>query len=230
MLPEWVQDCWELCQKQIIKADSEKYHKKYKVPLFHDIGFTSTGIVDKQKDEIAKLIKKHGGKFFNSFKSENIDILILERNQTSSEKFKAAIKCKKNCLTPKWIIDSVANGYALPIANYRVEADRRPKLLISTPEIDLTTQPSFNCTNISAIDCNSSVNETIVRKNSILVGSDESVTLNNSYKVILANMTVKQAKEAGPFLDGCNVRNLFFFHWRYFNSCLSYVSDLSMWF
>lgn len=197
LLPEWVLDCWNLCQQRLINAATDELHEKYRILLFNNIGITTTGIVGTRRDKLSTLIKENGGKFHGTFKSELIDILILDRSQTNSEKYKAAIKCKKNCLTPEWITDSVAKGYALPVAKYRVDVDHSPKIQISTPIKDLTTQPSFSgdCTGISEISCNVTVNETVIANKEP----------SKSYKVLLANIQIKQAKAAGPFLDGCNV-------------------------
>lgn len=183
------------------------------MPLFHNISVTTTGLVGSRRDRLSALIKENGGKYYGSFKSEIIDILILDRSQKHSEKFKAAMKCKKNCLTPEWITDSVAKGYALPIAEYRVDEDLTPKLQISTPNRDITTQPSFSgdCTGLSEISCNVdnlTINETMVGRSKSTVHKDSSE--HKEYKVLLANLTVKQAKAAGPFLDGCNVSFLYF--------------------
>lgn len=210
LLPQWVSDCWDLCQKRLINAATDELHKKYKIPLFNNISVTTTGIVGTRRDKLIKLIKDNGGKYHGTFKSDLIDILILDRSQTSSEKFKAAIKCKKNCLTPEWITDSVAKGFALPVADYRVDEDLSPQLQISTPNKDLTTQPSFigDCTGISEISCNVTVNETVLGQS--VVNKESSNVVQKSYKVLLANIQVKQAKAAGPFLDGCNVSFLTF--------------------
>lgn len=208
LLPEWVFDCWKLCQKRLINAATDELHEKYKVPLFNNINVTTTGIVGARRDKLSSILKENGGKYHGTFKSELIDILILDRTQTRSEKFKAAIRCKKNCLTPEWITDSVAKGYALPVAEYRVDGDQSPKLQISTPNKDLTAQPSFSgdCTSISEISCNvTTVNETVIGPSKSITNTESSSGVQKSYKVILANIQVKQAKEAGPFLDGCNV-------------------------
>lgn len=211
LLPEWVSDCWNLCQNRLINAATDELHEKYKIPLFNNIIFTTTGIVGTRRDKLTKLIKDNGGKYHRTFKSELTDILILDRTETSSEKFRAAIKCKKNCLTPEWITQSVAKGFALPIADYRVDKDHAPQLQISTPIKDLTTQPSFSgdCTGISEISCNETVNETVLGQS--VVNKESTNVAQKSYKIILANIQVKQAKAAGPFLDGCNVSFLSIF-------------------
>lgn len=207
LLPEWVFDCWNQCQKRLINASTDELHEKYKIPLFNKMNVTTTGIVGVRRDKLSTLLKENGGKFHSTFKSETTDILILDRSETHSEKFRAAIKCKKYCLTPEWITDSVAKGHALPVAEYRVDQDHTPMLKISTPNKDLTMQPSFSgdCTSISEISCNVTVNETVIGRSMPIANKESSKGVHESYKVLLANIQVKQAKAAGPFLDGCNV-------------------------
>lgn len=82
------------------------------------------------------------------------------------------------CLTPEWISESVAKGYALPIDAYRLEVPAelaRNKLLVSTPTKRLglaSNESAFNadCTNLSEIVGNVTINESVLVGNAKLKG------------------------------------------------------------
>lgn len=172
--PDWVHSLWE----QSVRGDLEAtitidtLNDRFRVPIFNKLGISSTGILGAKKTQLVKLIESNGGKFFGAFKSELIDVLIATAEHTSSDKFRAAVKCRKMCLTPEWITESVAKGYALPIDPFRLEvpaALARKQLLVSTPTKRLAppNESAFNadCTNLSEIIGNITVNESVAVAN-----------------------------------------------------------------
>lgn len=167
--PEWVHYLWEQsCRGEVDAKIITELDDRFRVPIFNKIGISSTGITGTKKTQLVKLIEANGGKFFGAFKSELIDVLIATAEHTSSDKFRAAIKCRKMCLTPEWITESVAKGYALPIGDYRLEVPAelaRNKLLVSTPtKRQVPNESAFNadCTNLSEIVGNITVNESVL--------------------------------------------------------------------
>ncbi|CAO1338865.1 unnamed protein product [Diamesa serratosioi] len=205
--PDWVFKCWERSQKSNITATDESF-KLYKIPIFYNLCITSTGLLGRDRTKIKNHVEDNGGKYIGAFKSESIDILILDRNKTENEKFIAAIRFKKECLTPQWIYDSVIEGYALNVETYKVNG----LLKASTPTKNRNQSlPSFNpnCSNLSDISrigsiplCPSSVN--IDETQLSARGSTSCVPL-SSYKKSLNRLNVELAKRAGNVLDGYNV-------------------------
>lgn len=171
--PDWVYHLWEQsCRGDPLDASTlSELDARFRVPIFNKLGISSTGISGAKKTQLTKLIESNGGKFFGAFKSELIDVLIATEEHTASDKFRAAIKCRKMCLTPEWIIESVSKGYALPIEAYRLEVPSsssslgRKKLLGSTPtkHHSAVNESAFNadCTNLSEIIGNITVNESV---------------------------------------------------------------------
>ncbi|XP_055372512.1 DNA topoisomerase 2-binding protein 1 [Condylostylus longicornis] len=221
MLPEWVTAVWEKSKNESISA-TDAHFDKYKLPIFYAVNITTTGLSGEIRDKIMKLVTDNGGIFQRTFKSTQTDILLTVRECAHSEKFKAAVKCKKDVLKPDWVFDSVAKGYALPIVNYRVKS-----LKISTPTKIDNSIPDFvgNFTQLSDISRVESLgNQHIENEMSICSNASvESVLLNDRstranheakktaaadkklYKKILCSINTQQAKRAGNFLDGCSI-------------------------
>ncbi|XP_055550618.1 DNA topoisomerase 2-binding protein 1-A [Wyeomyia smithii] len=228
MHPSWVQDVWEQSQCKMINATDSTFDKHI-LPVFYSLTLTSTGLTTQKRNQIKQLIEENGGRYIGAFKSEHTDILILEKSSVGSAKFQAAVRCKKECLTPSWVIDSVQKGYALPIANYEVR-----RIKASTPTKDdagTISSMDFNpdCTQLSMISHQTSrnltVNESIAsmasmahtgtrptRSSAVKLPEKEEiqpamtdVNQRHNYHEILAKITLPQAKKSGPFLDGCNI-------------------------
>lgn len=158
----WVQAAWESCQTS--NAHASTLDAKHKIPIFYGLSFTSSGL--SEKDKIKSMIEENGGTYYGAYKSDCIDILLTQRQHTNSEKFKAAVNGNKDCLTPDWITDSIKKGYALPIAGYKINSGRGRKISKSTPvkETGAKSDESHflgDCTNISEIVSNLTVNETV---------------------------------------------------------------------
>lgn len=223
--PDWTRRLWQLSQSDdvVLSADGDnayarQLYEEHRIPIFHQLGITSTGISVALRTQLKALVEANGGIYHGSFKSELIQILMVTRSQTGSDKFKAAVKCRKTCLTPEWFTDSVERGYALPIEEYRVvgpepASSAHPKPITgSTPtKAHAPNESAFNadCTNLSDIMGNVTVNEsrmsTTGRPSTSAGQPVHGSRVDNSYKVVLANINAQHAKKSGAFLDGCNV-------------------------
>lgn len=225
MHPDWVKDVWDQSQQKMISA-TDSVFSKYALPVFYSLTITSTGLSTQKRNQIKQLIEDNGGKYIGAFKSEITDILILEKNSVGSAKFQGAIRCKKECLSPAWIMDSVEAGYALPVAKYEIRGIKS-----STPTKDdagQLTAGEFNpdCTQLSMISHTNSrnftVNESMMSstvsqaqgKGGGRVSTGEGPALprkasaadqQKKYREVLAQISLSQAKKAGPFLDGCKI-------------------------
>ncbi|XP_050068069.1 DNA topoisomerase 2-binding protein 1-A [Anopheles maculipalpis] len=225
MHPDWVNAVWEESQRRDLHATEPGMIERYRLPVFFALTITSTGLTAVRKNEIKSLIESNGGNYVGSFKSETTDILILEKTGTDSAKFRGAVRCNKECLTPEWIVDSVASGYVLPVREYEVKSlkastptkDNEQSIVASGTVGVRMSGGQFNpdCTQLSEIShANfSSRNETI--NDSVMSGAGDANPPTTSgvqrpagsqrYREVLARMTVQQAKKAGPVLDGCSV-------------------------
>ncbi|XP_052869521.1 DNA topoisomerase 2-binding protein 1 [Anopheles cruzii] len=220
--PDWVQDVWEVSQQRSVHGSDVQFLERHRLPVFHSLTISSTGLTVARRNEIKQLIESNGGHYVGAFKPEVTDILLLDKTGTGSAKFQAAVCFKKECLTPDWILDSVTHGYALPIKEYEVRS-----LKASTPtkadnnpgpgRVSSVTSRDFNpdCTELSEISHvnvssrNMTINESIMSvggdKGTPTVATAPRSVAHHRYRELLARMTVQQAKKAGPVLDGCSV-------------------------
>ncbi|EDS34036.1 DNA topoisomerase 2-binding protein 1 [Culex quinquefasciatus] len=210
MHPAWVRDVWEQSLKKMVYGTDAEF-AKHALPIFYSLTITSTGLTLGKRTQIKKLIEENGGKYIGAFKSELTDILILEKDHTGSDKFRGAVRCKKECLTPAWIVDSVEKGYALPTGPYEVKSIKS-----STPTKDDSSR-DFNpdSTQLSMISHGNSRNFSTINESVMSMTSNSSmvpalpqppvVSSKPKYKDSLAKINVQLAKKAGLFLDGCNI-------------------------
>ncbi|KAH8295543.1 hypothetical protein KR044_004903, partial [Drosophila immigrans] len=219
---DWVQRVWETGSI----ADQEKY----RLPTFFGANITCSGLEAARKEEVMRLVNENGGNYHRAFRSQQVDIVITEQSKTDSEKYKAAVRFKKDILLPEWILESAARGYALPTKQYEV----RPRKQMSTPtkrtgaqEVNQTTDQLSDLSCISFVSgsgrrmCsdNTTLNETLSSNagGGASAGSTaakqllKQATTNSSnakqphYQQTLAEICPRQAKQAGSFLDGCCV-------------------------
>ncbi|XP_058061785.1 DNA topoisomerase 2-binding protein 1-A [Anopheles bellator] len=219
--PDWVQDVWEISQQRSVHGSDVQFLERHRLPVFHSLTISSTGLTVARRNEIKQLIESNGGHYVGAFKPEVTDILILDKVGTGSAKFQAAVCFKKECLTPEWIFDSVTHGYALPIKEYEVRSLKAstPTKALNNPgagRVSSVTSRDFNpdCTELSEIShVNVSSRNLTINESIMSVGGDKGTpiaatatrSVANRYRELLARMTVQQAKKAGPVLDGCSV-------------------------
>ncbi|XP_067639811.1 DNA topoisomerase 2-binding protein 1-A [Eurosta solidaginis] len=124
---DWVQRVWERSCVENVAATDEEFDK-YKLPIFFGTNITCTGLETDKKNEVMRLVNENGGTYHCAFRSALVDIVITERSNTNSDKYKAAVRYKKEILCPEWIFDSAEKGFALPTKGYQVKS-----LKVSTP-------------------------------------------------------------------------------------------------
>lgn len=208
LMPEWIQAVWEASKVRAVRGDEFAF-EKYRLPVFYNLNITSTNLTPSVRNEMRQAIEANGGKYAGAFRSEETDILILERDKTSSEKFRSAQTYKKDCLTPDWVRSSIQQGYAVAFKNFRVLGSVRS----STPtrashEVAEFAPNSTQMSEISAIDHSKLkvVNETVASTSSESTRTTRSSKRTNpTYQHVMDKIPFDKVKRAGPFLDGCKV-------------------------
>lgn len=109
---DWINDVWHKSFKENIVGTSSEFDK-FKLPIFFNLNVTSSGLSVADRNNVKQLIESNGGKYHGSFKSEIVNVLIVDKSNTDSLKFKAAVRFKKHCLTVDYVLDSVEQGYAV---------------------------------------------------------------------------------------------------------------------
>ena len=212
MHTDWVQDVWQKSKiSGSIVATSTEYDK-YKLPVFFNLNVCSSGLTSVERHSVKSMIEENGGKYDGSFKSEIVDILIVDKAQTDSAKFKAAVRYKKECLTIDWVKDSIDQGYALNTSDPKYQVIG---LKVSTPT---KNDKSVNIADFHGDQtnvCNISRISHITTMSNCDINESVRSTRSNfavpqfKYKHQIAQLSVSEAKLAGLFLDGCNVSGIF---------------------
>ncbi|KAJ6644278.1 DNA topoisomerase 2-binding protein 1 [Pseudolycoriella hygida] len=198
----WIDELWKLSKTGDESYTTDDFYQRFKVPIFYKLVITSSGISEADKKLITKLVKNNGGTFAGSFKSKETDILITQPNQIKSDKFKAAVKCRKECLLVDWIKDSVTKGYALPFVSYRIfTRQSTQKVMNSTAVFNKSIKPSAFCGDESQLSgiYNVSIAETIKGP------TPTKKTTEKDYKQILKTIDMNAVKSAEGCLDGCTI-------------------------
>lgn len=147
VLPEWIYHVWENSMNPSFNPN--ECVDQFKIPIFHNLNVTVTNLSRERKMKVKNLIQENGGTFHSCYDPKITNILISEINNTSSEKFKAAMKQKKICLTPEWIFESVKKGIALPMNDYLVK--KSATVLNSTVKPSAAENLMFDCSVLSEI-------------------------------------------------------------------------------
>ena len=210
MHPDWIKQVWSKCQNNdlIVQADHEQF-ETFKLPALFQLCITSTGLKTFDRNQMKTLVEENGGSYNSSF-TNKVDFLIMDKQSIGSDKFKAAKKTKKICLTPNWVYTSVEKGFAVPYADFEIhDPNEKTKQEIknSTPTKKTNvTVSGFNPDNTQLSDISRitmfnpdfSLSETRASTRA----STRPSTSDPGYKAVLTKITLPAAKKAGSVLDG----------------------------
>lgn len=214
MQTKWIDEVWKRNADQFVPATDPQFDA-FKLPVFYNLNVACTLLTPEEKAMVERLVPANGGVFYRTFKPLVVNLLVVNENGKTSDKFRAACKHKKDCVLPKWIEDSVKAGFALPFAGYEVT----PEVRVSTPNKDRVQNPEFSVSHIQGSSGNTTVNESMasVRSKNLSMISEfqgqvaspsapnSNVITDDYYKESMKGLNVTLAKRAGCFLDGCNV-------------------------
>ncbi|KAK0078812.1 hypothetical protein PV325_002080 [Microctonus aethiopoides] len=203
---EWIKAVWNANLTEFTLANDPSFDK-YKCSTFMNLIVTASNLPKRQKEEAKKLINENGGEFMGPLDGTKVKVVLAPDNSSLSEKIKFALQNNIACLKFEWVIKSVNAGYALPFNNYLITP--APRALCSTPENGSThiIHSSLNFSAISNIpnDNNRNFIEESM-SNTISINRDNIIDHNISpYVSIVERLDIREAKLAGPFLDGCSI-------------------------
>ncbi|XP_012272472.1 DNA topoisomerase 2-binding protein 1-B isoform X3 [Orussus abietinus] len=203
---EWVHAVWEANMKEFVSANNSVFDK-YKCPVFKNLIVTSTALLKNKKEEIKHLINSNGGEFMGALDGSKVRIVLAPEKCPPSDKLKYAMQNNIACLQMEWVYESVSIGYALPFTKYLITSTKA----CSTPE-RTGAHETLNFSSISAISISGDLNpnrvvdETMMTTMRSMSSHTEVVQQDQtSYIPVLERLNLKEAKLAGPFLDGCNI-------------------------
>lgn len=76
MNEDWVTKVWDLSKSDDNSYLTDDFFQTYKMPIFHNLVITSTGISEANKNEITSLINNNGGTYTGSFKVKFLFIFL----------------------------------------------------------------------------------------------------------------------------------------------------------
>ncbi|XP_048004135.1 DNA topoisomerase 2-binding protein 1-A-like isoform X2 [Leguminivora glycinivorella] len=203
MKDTWVTAVWDTSLKQDINGASPEFNT-HRLPPFANLQITTSGLNSNDKKLIMKLVNANGGDFSRVFLSQTTDVLVLTKDSTSSEKYKAAIEFGKVCVTPHWVKDSAALGFALPVSRYKVTSTTTSSPVRDGPVPDM----SLNLTRITKEGKPSNfVDESKMADSMMLSGTakfqdSKRVSGGDEIQKAFEAFDVAAIKKAGPIFDG----------------------------
>ncbi|CRK87722.1 CLUMA_CG001512, isoform A [Clunio marinus] len=212
MHPNWVTSVWDKTRKtnENILATEEMFDK-HKLPIFYELFVATTGMKLPERNNIKALIEENGGHYEAVF-TKKVDLLFMREDSIGSEKFKAARKLMKKCLSPDWIMDSLKNNYAMPFDEYELGTSNKPKASTPKKNPDMTAAPFLDndCTNLSNISAMTTRSCRELNINETRCSTISSVSRKSpmsplpEYKKVLSKISLPAAKKVGIVLDGFN--------------------------
>lgn len=194
---EWIHHIWNKWKKNplnVPKADSSQYDV-FKLPPLFDLKISLTGISNKKKrEEISSLIEENGGKYEEIFKSNENDVLLMDKLDPENSKFKLATKCKIPVVNVNWVLESVKSGYALSHKDFVFK-----RLKSHDSSSSSSVSMSESSVNISA-DSKKDEKMTTIEETSRRQKS--TVLLDKTNENFLTSFEIRQAKALGHILDG----------------------------
>ncbi|KAJ8920478.1 hypothetical protein NQ315_005346 [Exocentrus adspersus] len=214
MCSSWIEAVWETSQSTNVHANDKEFEEHKCLP-FQNLNICCTGLLDVQRKELERVIKKNGGKYSAKLRLTEADFLVCAGVEGSmSEKYKAARK-RSNiyCVDISWVTESVAKGYSLPHHLFPV------KKATSTPtkggqylNPDFSILSAISIANISSekAGVDSTVNATLRNSPAGFASpkpgpSKRKGNLKEDYGQLVDSLDIKKAKKAGQYLDGCSV-------------------------
>lgn len=176
MLPSWVDIVWDECAEREVHADEAKF-LKYKCPIFKNFTICASGLSGSQKEEIKRLVESNGGTYNGTFNAELTTHLVTD--EAKGEKYKSAKHHNIFIVTTKWIFDSCATSYCLPVKDYPLSestnaqtstpSDNNRRIARRIPlkdEIDISVIADRSATNIRNV-VNDTENSTMISQANI---------------------------------------------------------------
>lgn len=199
---------WKKTQNlSMIVRGNDSQFDVYKLPIFFNLCITSTGLKTPDRNEIKAIVEDNGGRYNLSFTSA-VDILIMEKESIGCQKFNAAVKLKKLCLSTAWIFDSLNNGYAMPVESYTLGKTRAAAASTPTKVSDVNlTITKFNPDNTQLSD----ISRATIYKKDISLNETGTTSASSSRLSTVPSIvqgfkqTLIDAKNVGSVLDGYNI-------------------------
>lgn len=150
MHTSFIEELWKLSQEFdfVMKPD---IIDKFRLKIFNNLVFSSTGLGSEEKKDIIKIIEDNGGEYSHMFRTATVKVLLMKQKDIGCVKYKASTKHSILCVDPSWVIDSLAASYALNTEDYLISKQGKIKSSTPTKNTSALGKFSFDNTVISDI-------------------------------------------------------------------------------
>ncbi|KAK0423222.1 hypothetical protein QR680_008033 [Steinernema hermaphroditum] len=134
MKKDWIDEAWK---RPLVDMTSPEVIEYFNLPIFSKLVITVSGLSIDARNEVSRLIERHGGKYSGEMKRGRCTHLVADK--TSGDKFRRAKQWDIKIVTTKWIQKCSIKGvrlderHFLPGSAMRSTSRKSPGLSVSSP-------------------------------------------------------------------------------------------------
>ena len=143
VLPSWVDKAWQQVQTEFqFDATDEKFVDNHRCPILKGCSICVSGLNGRRKEEIKRLVEKHGGVYSAELQLKVTTHLLIEN--PTGQKYQFALRWSVHCVKPDWLHDCINAGCWIEETPYLVKGDkdlnstRMSNVTLSTTTVDAT--------------------------------------------------------------------------------------------
>ena len=122
VLPSWVEEAWQQMDTEYqLDGTDLKFVDKHRCPILKGCSICVSGLNGRRKDEIKRLVEKHGGIYLPELKLKGTTHLLIEK--PTGRKFHFALRWSVHCVQPDWLYDCINAGSWIEESPYLVKPD-----------------------------------------------------------------------------------------------------------
>ena len=154
VLPSWVEDAWQQMDTEYqLDGTDLKFVHKHRCPIFKGCSICVSGLSERRKDEIKRLVEEHGGFYSPELKLKGSTHLLIEK--PTGKKFNYALRWSVHCVQPNWLYDCINAESWIEESPYIVKPDNDTNCTggsnatLSTTTVDATMNSTSLGCNVS---------------------------------------------------------------------------------
>lgn len=154
VLPSWAEEAWQHMQNEHqFDGTDAKFVDEHRCPILKGCSICVSGLDARRKEEIKRLVEKHGGIYLADLHLKRTTHLLIEK--PTGQKYDFALRWSVHCVQPDWLYDCINAGCWLDEREYLV-----------TPDSDLNSTSKSNGT-LSATTVDATMNNTTISSSEV---------------------------------------------------------------
>ena len=154
VLPSWIDEAWQKGPTEFqFVAANEKCIDKHRCPILKGCSVCVSGLNGKKREEIKRLVEKHGGIYSAELQLKITTHLLIEN--PTGQKYKFALRWSVICVKPDWLHDCINTGYWIEETPYLVNGGKdlsstsTSNATLSMTTVDATINGAFGDNKVS---------------------------------------------------------------------------------